>query len=188
MNKAVFLDRDGVINRKATKGEYIVRWREFEILPGVVEAIRNLNQAAYRVIIVTNQRAVAKNKITLAELEKIHRKLIATVAQSGAVIDRVYFCPHDLASKCLCRKPEPGMLLHALKEFEIDPRQSWMVGDSAVDLEAGRRAGCRTALIEAGRNDMDGAQEADVLAEDLHQAVEKILKVKTAVAVSASLW
>jgi histidinol-phosphate phosphatase family protein len=187
MNKAVFLDRDGVINRKAPEGDYIVRWQEFEILPGVVEAIRILNQAAYRVIVVTNQRAVAKNKITLTELEEIHRKLIAEVGQSGAVIDRIYFCPHDLESKCGCRKPEPGMLLRALEEFEIDPQQSWMIGDSAVDIEAGRRAGCRTALIKAGWDGTGGTHGTDILAEDLYQAVKIILRAETAVPVSVSL-
>jgi D-glycero-D-manno-heptose 1,7-bisphosphate phosphatase len=187
MSKAVFLDRDGVINRKAPGEDYIVDWREFEILPGVVEAIRKLNQAAYRLIVVTNQRAVAKHKITLPELEEIHQKLIAEVARSGAVIDGIYFCPHDLESKCGCRKPEPGMLLRALKEFEIDPRQSWMIGDSTVDIEAGRRAGCRTALIKAGWNEEGGAQGADILAEDLYQAVEIILKTRTAVPVRVSL-
>jgi D-glycero-D-manno-heptose 1,7-bisphosphate phosphatase len=187
MNKAVFLDRDGVINRKAPEGGYIVRWLEFEILPGVVEAIRILNQAAYRVIVVTNQRAVAKNKITLTELEEIHRKLIAEVAQSGAVIDRVYFCPHNLENKCGCRKPEPGMLLRALEELEIDPQQSWMIGDGAVDIEAGRRAGCRTALVRAAWNGTGGTHGADILAEDLYQAVEIILRTETAVPVSAGL-
>ncbi len=185
MNKAVFLDRDGVINRKAPQDDYIVRWQEFEILPGVVEAIRNLNQAGYKVIIVTNQRAVAKNKITITELEEIHRKLIAEVGQSGAVIDRIYFCPHEIENKCECRKPEPGMLLRALEEFQIDLQQSWMIGDSAVDIEAGRRAGCRTALITAGRT--EGTHGADILAEDLYQAVKKILRAETPVPVSTSL-
>jgi histidinol-phosphate phosphatase family protein len=181
MNKAVFLDRDGVINRKAPGDGYIVHWREFEILPRVVEAIRKLNQAAYRLIVVTNQRAVAKRQITLGELEDLHQKMIAEVARFGALIDGVYFCPHDIASKCGCRKPEPGMLLRALEEFEIDPRLSWMIGDSTVDIEAGRRAGCRTALIKACWNERGGAEGADILAEDLYQAVEIILKAKTPV-------
>lgn len=192
MNKAVFLDRDGVINRKAAEGSYIVSWPEFEILPGVIEAIRILNQAAYKVIVVTNQRAVARSKITLTELEEIHRKLIAELARSGAVIDRIYFCPHDLENKCECRKPEPGMLLRAVEELEIDPQRSWMIGDRPADIEAGRRAGCRTALVNAGGNGTGGTHgadiiEADILAEDLYHAVKRILGAQTAVPVSASL-
>ena len=192
MNKAVFLDRDGVINRKAAEGSYIVSWPEFEILPGVIEAIRILNQAAYKVIVVTNQRAVARSKITLTELEEIHRKLIAELASSGAVIDRIYFCPHDLENKCECRKPEPGMLLRAMEELEIDPQRSWMIGDRPVDIEAGRRAGCRTVLVNAGGNGTGGTHGADIIEDDilpeaLYQAVKTILGAQTAVPVSSSL-
>ena len=187
MNKAVFLDRDGVINRKAPEGDYVVRWDEFEILPGVVEAIRILNQSAYRVIVVTNQRAVAKNKMTLSELEEIHGKLIATVAERGGMIDGIYFCPHDLESNCRCRKPKAGMLLRALEEFEIDPQRSWMVGDSPVDIEAGKRSGCRTALVGAGLNRTDGDMGADILAGDLSQAVELILRADVSPPLSTSL-
>jgi histidinol-phosphate phosphatase family protein len=175
MNKAVFLDRDGVVNRKAQQGEYIVRWDDFEILPGVVEAIQTLNQSAYRVIIVTNQRALARNKITLAALEEMHGKLVATVAEHGAIIDGIYFCPHDLETNCDCRKPKAGMLLRALKEFEIDPQKSWMVGDSPVDIEAGKRSGCRTALIGEQLNGAHSGAGADIVADDLRHAVALIL-------------
>src|SRR5205814_4953551 len=130
MNKAVFLDRDGVINRKAPEDDYVVKWDQFHLLPGVIEAIRNLNQAAYRVIVVTNQRAIAKNRITISELESIHRKLMEKLGEHSATIDGIYFCPHDLESECGCRKPKPGMLLRALDDFAIDPQLSWMVGDS----------------------------------------------------------
>ena|SRR5579862_7007754 len=186
MNKAVFLDRDGVINRKAPEGEYIVRWEGFEILPGVVEAIQSLNQSGCCVIVVTNQRAVARSKITLAELQEMHARLIATLAERGAKIDRVYFCPHDLEANCDCRKPKAGMLLRALKEFEIDPLKSWMVGDSAVDIEAGKTAGCRTALIGTSSNATDGGAGADILAGDLRQAVALILTADESPALPAS--
>jgi len=180
MNKAVFLDRDGVINRKAPEGDYVVRWDEFELLPGVAEAIRVLNRAAYQVIVVTNQRAVAKNRIALPELEDLHRKLVAKMAELGGVIDGIYFCPHDLESNCECRKPKPGMLLRALEEFQIDPKLSWMVGDSAVDIQAGRSSGCRTALITTSSSQTDAKFGADMLARDLCQAVQMILKADTA--------
>jgi len=175
MNKAVFLDRDGVINRKAAEGKYVVRWEEFELLPGVAQAIRDLNRAAYRVFVVTNQRAVAKNIITLSELESLHRRLIAKVRELGGRIDRIYFCPHDLESNCDCRKPKPGMLLRAMGEFQTDPKASWMVGDSEVDIQAGQRSGCRTALITTSFNRTDAGIPADIRAENLQQAVEMIL-------------
>ena len=175
MNKAVFLDRDGVINRKGAEGDYVVRWEEFELLPGVAEAIRDLNRAAYQVIVVTNQRAVAKNIITLSELEGLHRRLIVKVAELGGRIDGIYFCPHDLDSNCECRKPNPGMLLRAMEEFQIDPKASWMVGDSEGDVQAGQRSGCRTGLITTNSNRTDAGIPADILAENLQQAVEMIL-------------
>jgi histidinol-phosphate phosphatase family protein len=181
MNKAVFLDRDGVINRKAAEGEYVVRWEEFELLPGVAEAIRDLNRAAYQVIVVTNQRAVARNIITLLELETLHRRLIVKLAELGGRIDGIYFCPHDLEDNCECRKPKPGMLLRALEEFQIDPKASWMVGDSEVDIQAGQRSACRTALITTNYNRKGAEIPADILAENLQQAVAMILMSKVAV-------
>ena len=177
MNKAVFLDRDGVINRKAPEDDYVVRWDQFDLLPGVVEAIRTLNQAAYRVIVVTNQRAIAKNRITISELESIHRKLMEKLGEHSATIDGIYFCPHDLESECGCRKPKPGMLLRALDDFAIDPQLSWMVGDSAVDIAAGSKAGCRTVLIGSVSNGLGIEIRADFRAGDLYQAVQMILRL-----------
>ncbi len=176
MNKAAFLDRDGVINRKAPEGDYIVHWNEVDILPGVVEAIRFLNQADYKVIVVTNQRAIAKNRITLPGLADIHRQFVKAIEEGGATLDRIYFCPHDVESKCDCRKPQPGMLLRAMRDFDIDPRQSWMIGDSITDVEAGTRAGCRTVLVRTASNDCVADVRADIFAPNLYGAVERILR------------
>lgn len=175
-NKAVFLDRDGVINHKAPEGEYIERWDEMVILPGVGNAIKRLNEAGYRVIVVTNQRGVATGKVRLSDLDHIHKELIRRLAKNGATIDSIYYCPHDLDKKCGCRKPEPGMLHRAVDEFDIETRLSWMVGDSAADVLAGQKAGCRTALISQGPNHISG-EDADVVAADLSHAVESILQL-----------
>jgi D-glycero-D-manno-heptose 1,7-bisphosphate phosphatase len=177
-NKAVFLDRDGVINRKAPEGEYIERWDEIVILPGVGDAIKRLNEASYRVIVVTNQRGVAKGKVRLSELDHIHQELIRSFAKNGATIDNIYYCPHDLDKKCECRKPEPGMLSRAVDEFDIETRLSWMVGDSAADVLAGQKAGCRTVLISELFSGKSG-ELADVVAENLSQAVQSILQIDT---------
>lgn len=187
MNKAVFLDRDGVINRKAPEGEYIVRWDEFQILPGVMEAIRILNQSVYRVIVITNQRAVAKAKIALSDLENIHRRMREKALACNATIDAVYYCPHDIEDRCECRKPGPGMLLRASSEFDVDLRRSWMIGDSKVDIEAGQRAGCRTALIGTGLDQARMGPRADILATDLSQAVDMILRADATKVSSTSL-
>src|SRR5262245_28203438 len=103
MSKAAFLDRDGVINRKALKGEYITTWGEMHILPGVPEAIAQLKQAGFRVIVVTNQRCVAKGLITIPELEILHRRMSEKLAAGGAFLDAIYYCPHELDSTCGCR-------------------------------------------------------------------------------------
>src|SRR5215831_6533466 len=109
MRKAAFLDRDGVINRKAREGEYVTRWEEMEILPEVGKAIALLNQAGFLVIVVTNQRCVAKGLITTGELEVLHRRMLEALANDGARIDAIYYCPHEAQPPCRCRKPKPGM-------------------------------------------------------------------------------
>ncbi|HWZ81715.1 MAG TPA: HAD family hydrolase [Terriglobales bacterium] len=173
MNRAAFLDRDGVINRKAHEGEYITRWEDVEILPGVSEAIASLNRAGFRVIVVTNQRCVAKGLITIAELEMLHQKMCGRLKNAGAVIDAVYYCPHENEPKCGCRKPAPGMLLDAARDHSIDLNVSWMIGDSEADVEAGRQAGCKTALV-AGNHKMERDQP-ELVVPSLLVAAEEIL-------------
>lgn len=145
--KAVFLDRDGVINRKLPKGRYVTKWDELEILPGVPEAITLLNQAGYLVFIATNQRGVAKGLMSLDDLEAIHRRLSTELASRGATIAQVYYCPHDVSPPCRCRKPAPGMLLDAAVAHNLNLGDSWMIGDSSRDIEAGHQAGCRTIRV-----------------------------------------
>lgn len=147
MNKAVFLDRDGVINRKAPEGKYITQWNDFEFLPGAADAIKALNQAGFLVIVVTNQRCVAKGLLTESKLRLIHERMIRELKKQGAVIDAVYYCPHEVEARCLCRKPEPGMILQAAKDHDINLAISWMVGDCLKDVEAGKAAGCKTVWI-----------------------------------------
>jgi len=174
MYKAAFLDRDGVINRKApTEDEYVTRWEEIKILPGVPQAIALLNQASFRVILVSNQRSVAKGLITAADLDSLHRRMCDELARAGAKIDGVYYCPHDLQPPCGCRKPQPGMLLQAARAHEIDLAASWMIGDSDKDVEAGKKAGCRTVRVL--RANETGNSSADVVARSLLEATRRIL-------------
>ena len=173
MDRAAFLDRDGVINRKAREGEYVTRWEEMEILPGVAEAIRLLGQAGFRVIVVSNQRCVAKGLITAHEVESLHRRMREALARGGARIDAVYYCPHDIEPPCRCRKPQPGMLLDAARDHDIELGASWMIGDSRADVEAGKQAGSRTALIAA---DEHHAPVPDLVAESLLDAAQQILQ------------
>lgn len=181
-NRAVFLDRDGVINRKAPEGQYITRWEDMEILPGVVEAIQQLRKAEFRVVVVTNQRCVAKGLLSETGLQDLHVKLTELLASQGAAIDAIYYCPHEKDAGCACRKPAPGMLLTAAHEHELNLKESWMIGDSPSDLLAGKGAGCRTALVISRRQSDEGVAktsgllEADLVAGSLLEAAQEILR------------
>ncbi len=174
MNRAAFLDRDGVLNEKRPEGEYVTRWEELHFLPGVAPAIALLNQAGFRVIVVSNQRCVAKGLITTADLEAMHQRMCYTFASAGATIDGTYYCPHDTEPSCNCRKPAPGMLLNAAGAHRIDLSASWMIGDSETDVEAGKNAGCKTARLLSGDAAADSG--ADMVASSLFALVQKILK------------
>jgi len=176
--KAVFLDRDGVINRKAPEGEYVTRWEEIVFLPGVAQAILTLRRAGYHIIVISNQRCVAKGLLTADDLDTLHRRMCETLAAGGAIIDAAYYCPHEKHTSCACRKPAPGLLLEAATNHNIDLKSSWMIGDSASDIEAGRSAGCKTALLQDG----EGVPEvsADLVAKSLLEAARQILKLQDA--------
>jgi D-glycero-D-manno-heptose 1,7-bisphosphate phosphatase len=153
--KAVFLDRDGTIN--VYRG-FLRDIDEFEILPGVCEAVRMINDSGYLCIVVTNQPVVARGEVTVEGLGKIHMKMETLLGKAGAYVDAVYYCPHHpdkgfegeipgLKIDCNCRKPKPGMLLKAAGDFNIDLNQSYMVGDGWNDVLAGEAAGCKSFLL-----------------------------------------
>lgn len=170
----IFLDRDGVIIRKAPEGEYITQSTEVEFLPDSLEAIACLHRFGFKVIIVTNQRGVATGKIPIANLEEIHRNIKLAIADSGGFVSGIYCCTHDISESCFCRKPKPGMLLRAAKEFSLNLVDCWMVGDTTVDIEAGKRAGCKTALITPAVELTNVTEKPDVLAQSLMQLAQKL--------------
>jgi D-glycero-D-manno-heptose 1,7-bisphosphate phosphatase len=176
MSNAAFLDRDGVINRKPLEGQYVRRWDEMHLLPGVASAITLLNQAGFLVIVVSNQRCVAKGLITAVDLECLHQRMRDVLREAGATIDDVYYCPHEKEPACRCRKPATGMFLDAARAHHIDLSASWMIGDSKIDVEAGRNAGCRTAQLVI--DDQTGESNADVVAPSLLDAIHQILKLE----------
>ena len=177
--KCVFLDRDGVINKKAPEGDYIKNWGEFRFLPGVKEAIRKLNRAGFLVVIITNQRGVAKGMMTEEDLKDIHTKMIEELKKNGAKIDGIYYCPHDEKDNCNCRKPNIGMFLKAKKDFNIEINESWLIGDSNSDIIAGEKAGCKTILINEKyyKNDIliDKDTKYNFKVNSLKEAVNKII-------------
>jgi D-glycero-D-manno-heptose 1,7-bisphosphate phosphatase len=178
--KAVFLDRDGVINHKAPNGEYIRSWSEIQFIPGAVKAVASLNRAGYKVLVVTNQRGVATFRVKMTDLLDIHNRMQEAFADNGAVISQIYFCPHDISALCSCRKPQPGMLKRAAYEHNLDLQTSWMIGDSVTDVEAGDSAGCRTVLLTSATLSAVDSAKATLLAEDLSAAVFGILNLDVA--------
>src|SRR2546430_5306365 len=143
-------------------------------LPGVAKAIAILNHAGFRVIIVSTQRCVAKGLVTADNLDSMHRRMCECLARHGAIIDAVLYCPHEEEPPCSCRKPAPGMLLAAALAHQIDLAASWMIGDSEIDLEAGRNAGCRTAQVLA--NDETATLDCDVVGSSLLETVDRLLR------------
>lgn len=166
--KAVFLDRDGTINKYVG---FLRNIDEFELIPGVAEAIRKINNSGYLAIVVTNQPVIARGEVTVPELQLIHNKMETLLGAEGAYLDAIYYCPHhphkgyegeipELKIDCDCRKPKPGMLLRAAEDFNIDLSASCMIGDGENDIKAGIAAGCKTALIGEGEFGQDRTGES----------------------------
>jgi len=169
--KAVFLDRDGTINRDVN---YCRTVEAFEILPGVPEAIKQLNRHGFKVIVITNQSGVARGYFTEKELAEIHRYMQAELLKAGARIDAVYYCPHHPDENCDCRKPQPKMILQAVHEYNIDTGLSYMIGDDPKDVAAGKNAGCKTILL-TGEQSGYGQTAADYEAANLLEAAKWII-------------
>lgn len=151
----LFLDRDGVINRR-TPGDYVKDPAVFVPHLGALEAIQHLASRFGRILVVTNQAGIGKGLMTVSDLEAVHRKMLAQVQATGGRIDGIYYCPHTPAEGCACRKPANGMALQARADFpEIDFAHSWMVGDSLTDLQFGQSLGMRTVLINGKFEERD---------------------------------
>jgi D-glycero-D-manno-heptose 1,7-bisphosphate phosphatase len=150
--KAIFLDRDGVINDNSA-GHYIWKPEDLVINPGVPQALRAFREMGYLLIIISNQGGVARGEYSREDVEEFHRHLQEELGRSGATVDEMYYCPHhDEAEACLCRKPRALMIEKALARFGIDPSRSWFIGDSQRDMEAGKAAGLRTLLVPSNDN------------------------------------
>lgn len=175
--KAIFLDRDGTINRYVG---FLRSEEELELLDGVAQAIGRINSSGYLAVVVTNQPVIARGEVTVPELQCIHNKMETLLGYEGVFVDAIYYCPHhphkgyegeipELKIECSCRKPKPGMLLQAAQDLNIDLAVSWMIGDGENDVKAGIAAGCKTALI--GQDDFGQTLTVSSVAE----FVEKVL-------------
>jgi D-glycero-D-manno-heptose 1,7-bisphosphate phosphatase len=179
--KFVFLDRDGVINRDSPN--YIKSWAEFEFLPGSQKAITRLTQAGFTIILITNQSAVNRKMISRADLDHIHRCMKDACQILGGHISDIFFCPHTPDERCACRKPKPGLIFQAGEKYNIDIRNSVMIGDSAKDIECARNAGCRQAIlvrtgniVKARRQLAEKNIQPDYIADDLFEAALQIIE------------
>lgn len=174
----VFLDRDGTINAKPPEGDYVKSASELQLLPGAASAIRQLNDTGIWVGVVTNQRGIALGKMTAEDFDMVQRSLAEQLAQSGAHLDAVYHCPHDVG-ECDCRKPGPGMLRSAERETPgLDFSRAAVVGDSRSDVEAGRAVGATTVLLLVGAGEVaPDDSDPDHVAASLGDAVEWLLSV-----------
>ena len=183
--KAIFLDRDGTINKYVG---FLRRPEEFELIDGVAEAVKKINQSGYLAIVVTNQPVIARGEVTFEGLETIHNKMETLLGKEGAYLDGIYFCPHhphkgyegevkELKIECDCRKPKPGMLLKAAEDFNIDLSESYMVGDGENDIRAGKSSGCKTVLvIGEGTDYKEESLNQDITCDSLFEFVENITR------------
>jgi histidinol-phosphate phosphatase family protein len=185
LRSAVFLDRDGTLNREV---HHLKAPEQIELLGGAADAVRRINRTGCLAIVVTNQPAVARGDMTPTGLERVHRRLKAMLGRQGAYLDAIFACPHhpddgfpgevrELKIQCECRKPRTGLIDAACRDLTVDRSASWMVGDTTSDIETGRRAGLRTILVRTGYAGQDGKHpfRPDYVASDLEAAVAWIL-------------
>ena len=177
MEKVVFLDRDGVISKDSP--DHIKSWDEFHFLPNAKEGIKLLNDHGFHIVLITNQSVIARGMVTVEGLELIHNNMKMEIEKYGGKIEKIYYCPHHPDEGCDCRKPKPGMLLRAIKENNIDPTKSFMVGDRMMDVEVGKKVGCKTVIIpsELGQREMrESSIKPDYVTKDLLDTSKWIIK------------
>ena len=173
-NRAVFLDRDGTI---ASDVHYCRRVEDFRLFPSVPDAVKLLNDNGFRVVVITNQSGIARGYFTEDTLNDIHRKLKDELAKSNAYVDGIYYCPHHPDDKCDCRKPKTGLFKDVAQAFDIDLSRSFGVGDSAMDIEAGKALGCKTILIGNSNRGENINCSPDCISKTLYGAVRWIMGV-----------
>jgi len=156
-SKAIFLDRDGVINKRIKK--YTTSEEEFELIPNVEKWLKILAENGFKLIIVTNQSMIGREISSVSELEKIHKKMQNKFRNAGFQIDKIYYCPHRSEENCFCRKPNSKLFEDAISEFSIDIEKSWLIGDEDSDIEVGKKIGCKTIKVETNSELKDAVSQ-----------------------------
>lgn len=168
--QAIFIDRDGVVNHRLV-GDYVKRWEEFAFLPDIFSVLPEIHREGRLAILITNQRGIGRRLMSIEDLEEIHGRMQGELeARTGHRFDAIYFCPHDRDEGCDCRKPRPGMLLSAARDYHLDLAGSWMIGDSESDVEAGLAAGCHAARVGG----LGTLTKGEILAGNLAEAWDEI--------------
>jgi D-glycero-D-manno-heptose 1,7-bisphosphate phosphatase len=170
MHRAVFVDRDGVICRN--RNDHVKRWEEFVFLPGALEAMARLARLDLYIVVITNQAIINRRMAPVEVVEDIHARMVRDIEAAGGRVDQVTYCPHRPDERCACRKPQPGLLLKAKVELELDLSQSYLVGDAKTDMQAARAVGCRRELVRCW---LHGEQGFKVV-PDLGSAVSGIVQ------------
>ena len=180
MDRAVFLDRDGVICRN--RRDHVKSWEEFVFLPGSLAALARLAAAPVRIVVVTNQAVINRGIVPVATVEDIHARMVDAIHAAGGRVDRVLYCPHRPDEQCDCRKPQPGLPKQAAQEFGVDLSRSYVVGDALSDVGAAKAAGCAPYLVLTGRGwqqwwaSLLNRDNGFVVLPDLNAAVTHILE------------
>jgi len=156
-SKVIFLDRDGVINKRIKK--YVTSEEEFELIPNVEKWLKILAENGFKLIIVTNQSMIGRELSTVSELEKIHKKMQSEFRNAGFQIDKIYYCPHKPEENCFCRKPNSKLFEDAISDFSIDVEKSWIIGDEDSDVAVGEKIGCKTIKVETNSELQDAVSQ-----------------------------
>ena len=178
MFQAVMLDRDGVINRE--RADYVKCWREFEFLPGALSALARLADLPKPIVVISNQSAIGRGLVNQDTVDAVHRHMKSIVEICGGRIDTFYVCPHHPDDRCRCRKPEPGLLLQAARDYNLDLSECVFVGDTPTDFQAAEAVGCQSILVSTGRQgprlrSMYAGSMDVTIVQDLSAAVSLIL-------------
>ena len=174
---AVFLDRDGVINKN--RADYVKSWSEVEFLPAVFDALRRLAETDFAIVLITNQSAIGRGIVSQESAMHLNRRIVETIRSQGGRVDGSYLCPHHPDDNCECRKPRPGMLLQAAGELDLDLGRSYFIGDAITDMQAADAAGVRGILVLTGRGQNQARETGTPLpwpiASDLESAIDYVL-------------
>lgn len=183
--KVIFIDRDGVINKDPggwTEHSYVTKWEDFHFLPGAKEAIKRLTMAGYKIILISNQAGVRKGYFSMQALKEINEKMINEILSSGGAVHSTHYCPHKKDDNCSCRKPGTGLFKKAVDGMDVDFNKTFFIGDGSMDIEAGKKIGCKTILVLSGKSKLEDIEEwkfkPDFIKHDLCEAVDWLLQKK----------